>query len=201
MSFNSVSSNTAPYLFSPIETLDNARWVYHYIKSDFLYKDGKYGSMIILKRESNLLEFFTKWGVWLVIFIILVAVLLAFLIIQRLKKTIIQPIEQLEEATFSVKESDNLSNMIEQFPDKNIVKGVERLQISFKNMWIELERAKKISEQYEDNRKELITNISHDLKTPITSIIGYVEGMLDGVSNTYEKSNAIYKPSIKSLKV
>lgn len=185
--------------FEPVGTLDNAGRMYHYIKSDFLYNDGKYGSIIILKRESNLLEFFTKWGVWLVIFIILVAVLLASLIIQRLKKTIIQPIEHLEEATFSVKESDNLSNMIEQFPDKNIVKEVERLQISFKNMWIELERAKKISEQYEDNRKELITNISHDLKTPITSIMGYVEGMLDGVANTDEKKQrylqTIYKKS------
>ncbi|WP_147340774.1 MULTISPECIES: hypothetical protein [Enterococcaceae] len=117
--------------------------MYHYIKSDFLYKDGKYGSMIILKRESNLLEFFTKWGVWLVIFIILVAVLLASLIIQRLKKPIIQPIKHLEETTFSVQESDSLPNMIEQFPDKNIAKEVEHLQISFKNMWIELERAKK----------------------------------------------------------
>ncbi|MCI0130294.1 hypothetical protein [Vagococcus sp. CY52-2] len=99
--------------------------------------------MIILKRESNLLEFFTKWGVWLVIFIILVAVLLASLIIQRLKKPIIQPIKHLEETTFSVQESDSLPNMIEQFPDKNIAKEVEHLQISFKNMWIELERAKK----------------------------------------------------------
>lgn len=42
--------------------------------------------------------------------------------------------------------------------------------------------------QYEENRKELISNISHDLKTPITSIIGYVEGIKDGVANTPEKN-------------
>ena len=40
---------------------------------------------------------------------------------------------------------------------------------------------------YENNRKELIANISHDLKTPITSIIGYVEGIRDGVANSPEK--------------
>lgn len=185
--------------FEPVGTLDNAGRMYHYIKSDFLYKDGKYGSMIILKRESNLLEFFTKWGIWLILFIILLAVLIASLIIHRLKKTIIQPIEHLEEATYFVKESDNLSETIEQFPEKNIVREVERLQVSFKNMWIELEKAEKLSKQYEDNRKELIANISHDLKTPITSIMGYVEGMLDGVANTEEKKQrylqTIYKKS------
>lgn len=186
--------------FEPIGTLDNAGKLYHYIKSDFTYNDGKYGSIIILKRESNLLEFFTKWGVWLILFIIILAILLASLIIQRLKKTIIQPIEHLEEATYSVKEYDNLAEEIEQFPEDDIVKEVERLQISFKNMWIELEKAEQLSKQYEINRKELIANISHDLKTPITSIIGYVEGMMDGVANTDEKKQqylqTIYKKSL-----
>ena len=42
--------------------------------------------------------------------------------------------------------------------------------------------------KYEANRKELIANISHDLKTPITSIIGYVEGLMDGACNTEEKT-------------
>jgi len=41
--------------------------------------------------------------------------------------------------------------------------------------------------EYENNRKELISNISHDLKTPVTAIKGYVEGIRDGVADTPEK--------------
>ena len=35
----------------------------------------------------------------------------------------------------------------------------------------------------------LLANISHDLKTPVTSIKGYVEGIRDGVADTPEKMN------------
>jgi signal transduction histidine kinase len=42
-------------------------------------------------------------------------------------------------------------------------------------------------EQYEKNRNELLSNITHDLKTPLTSIKGYVEGIVDGVAGTPEK--------------
>ena len=41
--------------------------------------------------------------------------------------------------------------------------------------------------QYEQENKELIRNISHDLKTPITAIKGYVEGIMDGVASSPEK--------------
>ena len=54
--------------------------------------------------------------------------------------------------------------------------------------------------QDEENRKELISNISHDLRTPITNIKGYIEGIRDGVADTPEKMdkyvNIIYTKTI-----
>lgn len=46
---------------------------------------------------------------------------------------------------------------------------------------------------YERERNMLIANISHDLKTPITSIKGYIEGVLDGVADTPEKRERYLK--------
>jgi signal transduction histidine kinase len=39
----------------------------------------------------------------------------------------------------------------------------------------------------EKQNRELVSNISHDLKTPLTAIRGYVEGIIDGVADTPEK--------------
>lgn len=45
----------------------------------------------------------------------------------------------------------------------------------------------------EEETKEVISNISHDLRTPITSIKGYVEGIMDGVADTPEKMDRYIK--------
>ena len=50
--------------------------------------------------------------------------------------------------------------------------------------------AKLMAEQitrYDNNRKELIAGISHDLATPLTALKGYISGMRDGIANTQEK--------------
>ena len=47
--------------------------------------------------------------------------------------------------------------------------------------------------RFDNENRELISNISHDLKTPITSIKGYVEGIMDGVADTPEKMERYLK--------
>ncbi|GHU92135.1 hypothetical protein FACS189479_00080 [Spirochaetia bacterium] len=51
--------------------------------------------------------------------------------------------------------------------------------------------------KYEDNRRELIAGISHDLRTPLTSIKAYLEGIETGVASTPEKQHR-YFSTIKS---
>lgn len=42
-------------------------------------------------------------------------------------------------------------------------------------------------ERYAKNRRELIAGISHDIRTPLTTLKGYAAGIRDGVANTPEK--------------
>lgn len=57
----------------------------------------------------------------------------------------------------------------------------------FEHMRGKLAEAKELQSKYEANRKELIASISHDLRTPMTSIKGYARGILDGVAHSPDK--------------
>ena len=50
---------------------------------------------------------------------------------------------------------------------------VRELALAFNNMAASLEKA-------ENNRQEFVANVSHELKTPMTTIGGYIDGILDG---------------------
>ncbi len=66
----------------------------------------------------------------------------------------------------------------------------------FNQMAVRLKRSVAESQQHEESRKELMASISHDLRSPLTSIQAYVEGLLDGVANTPEKQRA-YLQTVK----
>ena len=108
---------------------------------------------------------------------------------------VISPLDKLRTATQKIKEG-NLDFSIAS-------EGVNEISDLCQDFEAMRQRLKENAEEkleFDKDNKELISNISHDLKTPITAIKGYVEGIMDGVANTPEKMDryihTIYKISV-----
>jgi signal transduction histidine kinase len=67
----------------------------------------------------------------------------------------------------------------------------------FNEMAVRLKASVELLQQHEQSRKELLVGVSHDLRSPLTSIRAYVEGLLDGVAKTPEAQKG-YLETIKS---
>lgn len=124
--------------------------------------------------------------------VLLLIITLPLLII--LTNDIIKPIRMLEDGVKHINSGDLDFKL--RTKKKNEIGQVIN---SFDVMRRKLKHSIEKQIQFEENRKELLLNIGHDLKTPITSIKGHVEGIRDGVANTPEKLdkylNVIYQKS------
>ncbi|MDO4632685.1 MAG: HAMP domain-containing sensor histidine kinase [Eubacteriales bacterium] len=92
------------------------------------------------------------------------------------------PINRLRTAAHNIAEG-NLNFTVEASGEDEI----SDLCRDFEEMRQRLVESTEEKLEYDRESKELISNISHDLKTPIASIKGYVEGIMDGVADTPEK--------------
>lgn len=97
-------------------------------------------------------------------------------------RSVLRPLSKLQEATRKIRDG-NLDFTLEVEEDDEI----GELCQDFEEMRIRLKENAEEKIQYDIENKELISNISHDLKTPITAIKGYVEGIMDGVASSLEK--------------
>ena len=97
-------------------------------------------------------------------------------------KSIVTPIHHLQVATKKITDG-NLDFEMPAGGDDEI----GELCTDFEEMRRRLKESAEEKLESERQNKELISNISHDLKTPITAVKGYVEGIMDGVADTPEK--------------
>ena len=110
--------------------------------------------------------------------LVITGIILGFWLISGISS----PIENLTKATKNIRDG-NLDFEVK-------VEGVQEIQElckDFEEMRVKLKLANEEKLEADRQNRELISNISHDLKTPITAVKGYVEGIMDGVADTPEK--------------
>lgn len=120
----------------------------------------------------------------LMILICLVVPIIVICLVLWIYHSIVTPIHMLQLATQNIK-NGNLDFEV-QVQNKD---EIGELCEDFEEMRKRLKDNAEEKLRSEQQNKELISNISHDLKTPITAIKGYVEGLMDGVADTPEKQN------------
>lgn len=99
------------------------------------------------------------------------------------------PVGKMREATKSIKEG-NLDFELPVETDDEL----GQLCGDLEDMRKRLKNTAEEKLKFDKENKELISNISHDLKTPVTTIKGYAEGIMDGVADTRTKWQNMYGP-------
>ncbi|MBQ7202673.1 MAG: HAMP domain-containing protein [Eubacterium sp.] len=134
---------------------------------------------------SNIM--FSKTGI--IFFMIAAVFIIAIIIISFItSKTISKPLKELANGANEVS-NGNLDYIIDYRSTNEIGMAVEAFNHMTERLKFSLERQSEI----ENSRKEMIAGVAHDLRTPLTSVKGYVEGLMDGIANTPEKQQQYLK--------
>ena len=142
-----------------------ANEVIHFVKN-YIDDSGKFDALVL---NFCIAEF-------------VILLLTAILMVAWIYKGIAPQLRTLKVAANNIKEGNLDFSVASTGKDE-----MSELCNAFEDMRIRLKNNAKDRLEDEAEQRALISNIAHDLKTPITAIKGYAEGMLDGVADTPEK--------------
>ena len=151
---------------------------------DFRFPDDTEGTAFVMIRADAMVPRMQSIMMNLILIVVLILAVTAFGLCTWTYHGVITPLAQLKVATKNIKEG-NLDFTIEKMG----VEEIGNLCEDFEEMRKRLKQTNEEKLAFDKENRELISNISHDLKTPITAVKGYVEGIMDGVADTPEKMN------------
>ena len=110
--------------------------------------------------------------------IVVILVLTGVVLSLWLYKSLLSPINELNVAMKHIKNGNFEYRLVPNGDDSEL----SDLYRNYEDMRLRLKENAEDKIQREMQNRELISNISHDLKTPITAIKGYSEGIIDGIA-------------------
>lgn len=149
---------------------------------DFLYPDKDEGSAFVVVDMHGVIPEVERLYTDMIVGIIVVLILTAAVLILWIYRGVMGPLGKMQAAACKIREG-NLDFVLEADTDDEL----GRLCQSLEDMRRRLQNNAEEKLRFDKESKELLSNISHDLKTPVTTIKGYAEGIMDGVADTPEK--------------
>lgn len=149
---------------------------------DFHFLDQTSGCVFIVTGIEELAPEYRHLLTKAVVAIVIILLFTACMMIVWIYSSLITPLKKLQVAAENIKNGNLDFNMDVGGEDE-----IGQLGVAFEEMRLRLKdnAEEKLSDEKEN--RALISNIAHDLKTPITAVKGYAEGIMDGVANTPEK--------------
>ena len=144
------------------------------------------GSVFVASQLNSLIS--RTLLIDMVIAIIVILVFTAIMLTIWIRKSVFLPLTELNEAMRKIEEG----NFDYALPTD--ARGeIGDLYRNYEDMRLRLKESTEENVENEKRNRELISNITHDLKTPITVIKGYVEGIMDGAADSPEKMDKYIK--------
>ncbi len=159
------------------------------------------GDIVFVRSTVSAMEhttaIFNKFIIHMVIVALVITILMAQFAISKFTKPLINLIDitkKISNFNFEVKykpqriynEIDDLGEHINEM-STTLKRAITQLKAANDSLKHDLE----VREETENMRKEFVSNVSHELKTPIALIQGYAEGLQEGIMDD-ENSRQIY---------
>ncbi len=148
-----------------------------------------------LLEEEHMRLFTVLLPMLLLIGVGAIAVILALsaFFTNRLSRVVMEPVEKLLLGVERIR-NGNLEEEID-YQGEAEFEQVCRAFNSMQHTILEDQRQRARNEQA---RTDMVTGISHDLRTPLTSIRGYIKGVLDGIAGSPEKKEAYLRTAYEA---
>lgn len=135
------------------------------------------------KLEEDMVNFIKRIGLYILVFIILFVInvlFFSFLMMRKIKK----PLEKIKTGMKEISEGNE-----EIYLEHKGEKEFADICSSFNYMVKKLNEAEEEKKKLEESKQKMLADISHDLKTPITTIQGYAEAISQGVISSDQEIN------------
>lgn len=130
--------------------------------------DGRFAGIVFASATAQGLTDFMSEILKMFLLSAFVMMIVTFALVYVVTGNLVRPLQEMVKATESFAKGDFTARVPVNERDE-----IGKLSMAFNNMATSLA-------QQETVRRSFIANVSHELKTPMTSIAGFIDGILDG---------------------